>query len=197
MICYIGGVVIKENTGLSKFVILGILAHSPQTGYTIKKWIENEYSHFWQESYGQIYPTLKKLVAEGFADCETEAKPENGRGQILYHITDAGRFELTSWLKKEPQIEKLRYEILLKISFGKSAETKTLLTHLDEFKARNERLVQDMKAYMEEMDKQPEEMDCFYSELTALCGVYVYSAMEKWAEEAKRRILERNTGRSG
>ncbi|WP_242953644.1 PadR family transcriptional regulator [Clostridium merdae] len=168
------------------------MAHSPQTGYTIKKWIENEYSYFWQESYGQIYPTLKKLVAEGYANCEPEAKFENGRGQIIYQITDAGRLELTNWLKKEPQIEKLRYEILLKISFGKNAETQTLLTHLDEFKTRNKRLVQEMNSYMVQMDERSEEVECFYSQLTALCGVYVYSAMEKWAEEAKRRILERN-----
>lgn len=168
------------------------MSHSPQTGYTIKKWIESEYSYFWQESYGQIYPTLKKLVAEGYADCESEAKPENGRGQILYHITDAGRIELTDWLKKEPQIEKLRYEILLKISFGKNAETQTLLSHLDEFRARNEKLVLEMNGYMKQMENQPKEMECFYSQLTALCGVYVYSAMKEWAEEAKRRILERN-----
>lgn len=63
---------------------LGMLAQHPQIGYTIKKWIEKEYSHFWQESYGQI----------------------------VYSITSAGRRALSDWLRKEPEIEKLRYEIL-------------------------------------------------------------------------------------
>ena len=51
-----------------------MLARMPQTGYSIKKWIEGEYSHFWQESFGQIYPTLKALVAERLAVC-----PDHGR----------------------------------------------------------------------------------------------------------------------
>ena len=75
----------KENTGKSKYVILGMLARMPQTGYTIKKWIENEYSHFWQESYGQIYPTLKKMVAEGLAVTSNNRQSGNGRGQIVYN----------------------------------------------------------------------------------------------------------------
>ncbi len=73
----------KENTGKSKYVILGMLARMPLTGYTIKKWLENEYSHFWQESYGQIYPTLKILVAQGLAVCSDKGEHGNGRGQIV------------------------------------------------------------------------------------------------------------------
>lgn len=44
----------KENTGKTKYILLGLIAHSPQTGYSIKKTIEFELSHFRQESYGQI-----------------------------------------------------------------------------------------------------------------------------------------------
>lgn len=180
----------KENTGKSRYVILGMLSRMPLTGYNMKKWIENEYSHFWQESYGQIYPTLKKLVAEGLAvPCEEQG---NGRGQITYSITDAGRKELALWLRKEPEIEKLRYEILLKVSFGENAEPNVLLGHLDNFAKRNENMIRDMKEYMQYFERLKEEgMDCTYSHLTALCGVYIYSAMRDWAEEAKSIISQR------
>jgi DNA-binding PadR family transcriptional regulator len=176
----------KENAGKSKYVVLGMLARMPQTGYTIKKWIEQEYSHFWQESFGQIYPTLKKLVAEGFAVSSDNTETGNGRGQIVYSITDTGRKELSDWLREEPEIEKLRYEILLKVSFGENTESKVLLGHLDDFIRRNEKLVKDMNGYIERFEQLKEQgKDCTYSQLTALCGVYVYSAMNDWAVKAK------------
>ena len=182
----------KENTGKSKYVVLGMLARMPQTGYTIKKWIEQEYSHFWQESYGQIYPTLKKLVAEGLAVSSDNTEIENGRGQIVYSITDAGRKELSDWLREEPEIEKLRYEILLKVSFGDNTEPEVLLRHLDDFIRRNEKLVKDLNGYIKFFDQLKEQgTDCTYSQLTALCGVYIYSAMKDWAAEAKKIISKK------
>ena len=176
----------KENTGKSKYVMLGMLALTPQTGYTIKKWLENEYSHFWQESYGQIYPTLRKLVEEGLAVSSHNSKHGNGRGQIVYTITEAGKKELSDWLSKAPEIEKFRYEILLKISFGDNTTKEVLLGHLDEFIKRNEKLLEDMNGYMEEMEgEKGQNFDCTYSKLTALCGIHLYSAMKAWAIEAK------------
>ncbi len=182
----------KENTGRSKYVMLGMLARMPQTGYTIKKWLENEYSHFWQESFGQIYPTLKKLVSEGLAVSSHNTKHGNGRGQIIYSITDQGRKELSDWLREEPEIEKLRYEILLKISFGDNTEPEVLIGHLDSFIRRNEKLVKEMNGYIELSEQLKErDIDCSYSQLTALCGVYMYSAMRNWAIEAKKIISEK------
>ncbi len=182
----------KENTGKSKYVMLGMLSRMPQTGYTIKKWIENEYSHFWQESFGQIYPTLKALVAEGLAVSNDNTELVNGRKQIVYSITDAGRKELSDWLCERPEVEKLRYEILLKVSFGENTEPEVLIGHLDDFIWRNEKLVKDMNGYIALFDQLKEQgTNCMYSQLTALCGVHIYSAMRDWAVEAKKLISEK------
>lgn len=182
----------KENTGKTKFVLLGILARGPQTGYTIKKWIELEYSHFWQESFGQIYPTLKKLVSEGLAVSSMDTETGNRRGQIVYNITDAGRKELSEWLCEAPEIEKLRYEILLKVSFGENTEAAVLLGHLDNFVKKNETLIRDMEGFIQHFDQlKAQGTDCTYSQLTALCGVYIYSALRDWAVDAKKIISEK------
>ena len=180
----------KENTGKTKYVLLGLLAHSPQTGYSIKKSIEYEYSHFWQESYGQIYPTLKILVQEGLAVEDSESG--NGRGQITYSITGAGTAELKKWLSEAPDIEKLRYEILLKISFGESTEPAVILGHLDEFILRNDKLIKDMDGFIGVLeDLKNCGDDHTYTQLTALCGKYIYTAMRDWAQDAKNIIKER------
>ena len=182
----------KENTGKTKYVILGLLAHSPQTGYSIKKSIEYEYSHFWQESYGQIYPTLKALVNAGLAVSLDVLDSSDGRGQIVYCITEAGRAELVKWLSEAPDVEKIRYEILLKISFGANVKPEVLLGHLDDFIERNEKTVDELDGFIEVFHAlKAGGEDHTYNELTALCGKYVYTAMRDWALEAKRIITER------
>ena len=48
----------------SKYAILGMLSIRPMSGYDVRKEIQESISNFWTESYGQIYPALKSLVAE-------------------------------------------------------------------------------------------------------------------------------------
>ena len=50
----------KENK--SKYAIMGMLSMGPMSGYDIKKRFEKSLSYFWNESYGQIYPILRKLA---------------------------------------------------------------------------------------------------------------------------------------
>lgn len=183
----------KETGGASRFLILGMLSHMPLTGYQIRKWIGHEYRYFWQASFGQIYPTLKELVNKGLAECAGAAKSTNGRGQIEYSITDAGRQALREWLHKKPEVEKLRYEILLKISFGDQTEPEVLLKHLDDFIRRNEAALKEMNDALALFDRfagQP-QADHNYSRLTALCGMYHYSAMRDWALEANQILSKK------
>src|SRR5690606_31454678 len=87
----------RENKSL--YALLGILSLRPRSGYEIKKLIEQSLIHFWREGYGQIYPNLKKLVAQGFATVHTEeqsGKPD----KMVYTITEKGREQLLLWLKK-------------------------------------------------------------------------------------------------
>lgn len=180
----------KETGGKSRYLILGMLAHTELTGYNIRKWIEAEYSHFWQASFGQIYPILKELVREGLAESASGMADANGRGQKVYRITDKGLNALSGWLKEEPEIEKLRYEILLKISFGEHTDPQVLLTHLDRFIQRNEASLTEMTNNLErlEIHASRPSADHHYSRLTALCGKYHYAAMLHWALEAREII---------
>ena len=49
----------RANT--SRHAILGVLGFCPMSGYDVKKLIERSIAHFWNESYGQIYPILNRL----------------------------------------------------------------------------------------------------------------------------------------
>ena len=56
----------------------------------------------------------------------------------------------------------------------------------------NSLMLKHMNGYLKFFDRFKEQgPDCTYSQLTALCGVYLYSAMRDWALEAKKIILEK------
>jgi hypothetical protein len=63
------------------------------SGYDLGLTIRHSVGHFWNESYGQIYPNLKKLANEGFVSCKTKQKGKPDRR--IYSITEKGRERLT------------------------------------------------------------------------------------------------------
>src|ERR1039458_2550598 len=80
------------------YVLLGGLSiQSNLSGYELHQAIKENFGSFWGESYGQIYPTLKRLVAEGLIEASGSATAGNKRRQT-YALTDAGRVCLREWL---------------------------------------------------------------------------------------------------
>src|SRR5438445_11422066 len=128
----------RENK--SKYALLGILSLHSMSGYDIKKTIEASLSNFWSESYGQIYPILKSLVADGLATVSVEAqtgKPD----RHVYALTEAGRAELKRWLRKPVEHEVGRSEILLKLFFGWQAPVQESLRNVEEFRELQQQLL--------------------------------------------------------
>lgn len=123
----------KENK--SRYVILGFLAHEPQSGYDIMKRIEASVAQFCDISYGQIYPELAKLEKLGLARLD-EAEEYSGRLRKTYSITEKGRAELREWLAAPIRDEKLRYDILLKLFFGASASPEVTVATIRDFRTR-------------------------------------------------------------
>src|SRR5207248_1647711 len=83
----------------SRYALLGMLSIRPMSGYDIKKLIEASISNFWSESYGQIYPTLKQLVAEKLVT-RTVKKQTGKPDRHVYALTPAGRRRLREWLAR-------------------------------------------------------------------------------------------------
>lgn len=119
------------------YVILGILAiHPHQSGYEIRKTIQQTVGFFWGESFGQIYPTLKRLAAEGLIEpSQSAAKPRAGRQE--YSITAAGLASLQRWLTVPYREDPPRDEFLLKLFFGVEAAPEISVAHIRRFQEKN------------------------------------------------------------
>ena len=97
-------------------VILGLLAWQPRTGYEIKQVTDQSTRFFWGASYGQIYPELRRLEADGLV--ESREEPRGRVPRRVFSLTDAGRDALDAWLEEPDEAYEVRDEGLLKLFFG-------------------------------------------------------------------------------
>ena len=134
------------------YVILGLLSEEPMTGYQIKQIIDIRFKYFWNESFGQLYPSIKSLRNKGFIE-EDEAG-DTGRARKTYRLMKAGLNELKRWLEQPVEKESVRLEVLLKMYFSHLVDADVMLGHVLKFEAAH---AQDLKM-----------LDLFEKELTAL-----------------------------
>jgi len=125
------------------YVILGMLAWGPLSGYGIKAAVDHSVRFFWAASYGQIYPELRRLSEAGLVEGKPE--PGSGRRTTLYSLTRAGRRELANWLALEPQTFETRDEGLLKLFFA-DASPETAAASLDAKRAYHETKLKQLLA---------------------------------------------------
>ena len=99
----------------TQFALLGLLSLGPGSGYDLKRRAEASIGHFWSESYGQIYPTLKQLQAKHLVT--RAVKAQSGKpDRLVYTITRAGSAALAAWLAVPPAGEPFRSALLLSCS---------------------------------------------------------------------------------
>ncbi len=164
-------------------VLLGLLTIAPMSGYDLGQAIRSSVGFFWNESYGQIYPNLKTLAAEGLVTSKTErqkGKPE----RHVYSITKKGRERLTAWLEVKPQPEIPRNELLLKLFFGAQATPEISIQHV-------ERMVENERTFLEEFRRIEREdiagkqqyPDAPYWKMAARFGQLELEAHLCWGEE--------------
>ncbi|NRN89381.1 hypothetical protein IMAU30044_01008 [Lactobacillus helveticus] len=80
------------------YIIMGILKQNPNsTGKELTNQFNEEIGEFWKASHSQIYPELKKMLAD---DWITETQKENNEKEINYSLTKKGALQLENWIKQ-------------------------------------------------------------------------------------------------
>jgi len=128
----------------SRYTILACLSVRPMSGYDVKQFLDGTIAHFWNESYGQIYPTLKALAAAGLVEGRDDEG--DGRGRRVYTLTPAGLAELRRWLAEPPEPDVPRYEMSLKLFFSDQLPVETTLEHLRGHRARHAAMLDGYRA---------------------------------------------------
>jgi len=163
-------------------VLLGLLAIEPMSGYDLGQTIRGSVGHFWNESYGQIYPNLKRLAAGGLATARTErqkGKPDRN----IYSITKKGRERLAAWLAVAPQPEIPRNELLLKLFFGVQASPEISIQHVERMVESERASLREFTRIEKEISKSQQYPDAPYWKMAARFGQIELEAHLRWAEE--------------
>jgi len=103
-----------------RYLILGLLAERPMTGYDIKKYVQVMLSAVTNASYGTLYPTLHKMLKEGAVGVR-EVEQRGRPSKKIYQITPAGLKTLHAWLKEPAADDQVKREFLLKLYLAKGS----------------------------------------------------------------------------
>ena len=95
------------------YAILALLARQPSTGYELSARARRPLGYFWSARHSQIYPELRKLLAQGLV--RFTAGPGPGpRAKKVYSVTEAGLAALREWVIQPPEPAPSRDDLVLK-----------------------------------------------------------------------------------
>jgi len=162
----------------TRYLILGLLGEGPMSGYDISQLTKLRFRFFWSESYGQIYPELARLAAEGLID---EAAGGGSRGKRVWKSTRAGKAALAAWLKNGESVDSVRLETVLKAYFAFAAPG-AFGKNLARFSGSLERDIAALEEAEAQLRSIPDpHHNHAYALATVDFGLATYRAWKKWA----------------
>lgn len=127
-----------------KDVILGLLQKKERTGYDINEVFQSIFTHFFDGSYGMIYPTLRALEKEG--KIEKRVIIQEGRpNKNEFSITDSGREDFMSYMGSPVMPESRRSDFLMRMYFGEYLSEEELIELIKKEIEDKNRLVSQLK----------------------------------------------------
>jgi PadR family transcriptional regulator AphA len=173
----------KSEGGATPNALLGLLSLRPMSGYDIRQLIQRSIGHFWSESYGQIYPGLKRLAAAGLVAKKTERK-KGSPVRNVYSLTSEGREHLRRWLKLPVVAAVPRDELLLKLFFGACVPPSVNGEHVRAYLESHQKALQVYTAIAKTLRKErandPHLPFCL---MTLSMGRHRSAAMVRWCKE--------------
>jgi PadR family transcriptional regulator AphA len=179
-------------TGLSSVgkVILGALHGGPRSGYEIKRLVDHSTRLFWAASYGQIYPELRRLEAEGLVVGASE--PRGGRARRVYRLTPAGADALTDWLTDDGMEHALRDEALLKLFFADALPPGGAVDVVRAMRKERETRL----ARLREIEAALPPGAGGFRVVVLRYGIEFHQWMVDWCRETERRCLDQAIGKA-
>jgi PadR family transcriptional regulator, regulatory protein AphA len=163
------------------YVILGMLAWRPMSGYDVKAIVDRSTRFFWAASYGQIYPELRRLADAGLV--QGKAESGSGRGRTVYELTAEGRRVLRVWLARPARTFETRDEGLLKL-FLAGAAPETAAASLEAKRDFHEGKLAELREV--EATARPEG----FTGLVLRFGIESSEWIAAWCEREARRLRE-------
>ena len=161
--------------------VLAVLSVASMSGYAVREAIRDQLGHFWSESFGQIYPTLASLTADGLVH---KAMGERA-GSSTFSLTDVGRSRLLELLRAPEATTPPRNGLMLRVFFGQALGPDAVAALISE--TREQVLVQlaTFEAIESMMAQETDHADHRpYWALTVSAGKHSAIGALAWCDEA-------------
>ncbi|RJP48684.1 MAG: PadR family transcriptional regulator [Anaerolineaceae bacterium] len=174
-----------------EYAILGFLNYHPYSGYDLKKIFDTSIRHFWPADQSQIYRTLTRLTENGWAEME-KIPQEDRPDRKVYHITEAGRVELRSWIASSPPLSEPRSAPLIQVFFSGQLSDEEILAKFEGYAAIMRALLDQYEQVADQLGpfqkEIPSPREHFFWLLTRENGIASMRANLKWVERVIKRI---------
>jgi len=91
--------------------ILGLLSIRPMSGYDVSQSYKRALQQIWYAPLGQVYPTLRKMHADGLLSVSVEIQHDKPNRKV-YRLTPQGRRVLVKWLSRPSALPKMHHEFI-------------------------------------------------------------------------------------
>lgn len=183
------------------FVVLGLLAKRPGSGYDIVAFAERSVSFFWPLSRSQLYTELSRLEEMGWAS-GTAVEQDRYPNKRVYEPTPAGMTALREWLDAPavPQKQRTRDPLVLKTFLGSFMDPDRLADQLRAHREESAALRAKLLTVIAHVDGLDASASRRFGRATARYGVLQAEATIAWIGEvqallaAEAAILSANGG---
>ncbi len=172
-----------------KYAILGLVRRGPVTGYDIAREFRSQaLSNFWHASHSQIYPELKKLLAEGLITCQTV--PEGGKKKKFYSLTPAGEEDFLQWVRLDEPPEPTPKDVFrLRIYYEEAMDAGRCRQLLESQQENHQERLQALEGMNRKFDRHPAAGTPEHGDYLVLQGAILREkAYLDWLELCLREI---------
>ena len=176
------------------FVVLGLVAKRPGSGYDIAAFADRSVRHFWPLSRSQLYTELSRLEDLGWVSGIT-VEQDRYPNKRVYDITSAGTAALREWLEagSGTQPQRTRDPLVLKTFLGSFMDPDRLAEQLDHHRGQTAELRAKLLAVIGHLDSMETNSSRRFGRASARYGVLQAEATIAWIQEVQA-LLEAEQG---
>jgi PadR family transcriptional regulator AphA len=175
-----------------RYVVLGLLALQPMTGYDIRRSLAGLSWLMGSPSGGSLYPVLRALRQERLVTVETVSRLDRPPKKI-YSITDAGQQVLQTWTKQPVATCASLKAFLMRLFLADSHSPARLSAHLRERRAQVASHHELLADGLEIPDAGPN----LGQQLAADYGLALAAAELEWLDATLERLPVRSVPEEG
>jgi DNA-binding PadR family transcriptional regulator len=175
----------------SSYLILGMLRSGVDTGYAIKRAVDQSTRFFWAASFAQVYPELANLEQDGYI--VGDEQPRGDRPRKTYRLTAKGAQAFSAWLESDrvPSFE-FRDEGLLRLFFADALAEDEAIALVGRLRRHAEELNARFREDILPMAETSNQQGFRFPFVAARLGADYYRWRARWLARLEAELSDEN-----